>query len=336
MIRRALAPLLVSVAITSCGMFGPDPQAVSLPLAFGARVTDGELRLWTGSPCHDVTRVTVRFTSDAKLIFEPAPGRRADVDYLTLDGPNPGLRVEEALPDGFDWRTAEQVDLWIDGAAGEGSKRALVADIVAGSADHPEDTYWFQDVGWLGPDDVDELDGKTFLTPCTPDPARQPSLPPAFGVRVTDGALRIWTGSPCTDVNGVTLDFIGEPPGRGTTALTLIASDGPIEFDRFTLGEPLQGTRIAQELPAGFDWRSQSKLRLAVHTPNVHRDPTMDLAEVISGSASHPTTPTCSRASAGSIPIRSPIRTARRSSASAVPIRHDDRDLAIQRGEPRR
>jgi hypothetical protein len=286
-IRRSVA-ILVALAVSGCGFFGPDPQDVSLPLAFGARVTDGGLRLWTGSLCTGVTRMTVRFSSDAKLVLEPPPGGQADVDYLNLGGPYPGLNVTEALPHGFDWRTAQEVNLWIDGGAGEGSKRAIVADIVKGSAEHPDDTYWFQDVGWLNPAQVAEQNGKTFLTPCTPDPARQPSLPSAFGARVSDGKLRIWTGSPCTKVNGVTLGFTPETSKPGVVELGLVTSGDTVDFERYTLGEPLPGMAISEPLPEGFDWRTQVSLRLEVHTPQIHRDPTTDLGPVIEGSTSHP------------------------------------------------
>lgn len=162
----------VAFAASGCYFFGPDPEKVSLPLAFGARVTDGELRLWTGTPCTEVTGVTVRFSADAKLVLEPADGKPSEIDHLALGGPYPGWTVVQALPANFEWRTAEQVDLWIDGGDGEGSKRALMADVIEGSDQHPADTFWFQDVGWLNPGQVANLDGKIFLTVCTPDPER--------------------------------------------------------------------------------------------------------------------------------------------------------------------
>lgn len=167
--------MAITVAFTAsgCYFFGPDPEQASLPLAFGARDTDGDLRLWTGAPCSGATRVTVRFSADAKLVLEPADGTPAQIEHLDLRGPYPGWRVEQALPANFDWRTAEQVDLWIDGGDGQGSKRALVADIIDGSGRHPGDTFWFQDVGWLNPGQVADLDGKIFLTVCTPDPGKQ-------------------------------------------------------------------------------------------------------------------------------------------------------------------
>lgn len=172
MITRVALAVTVAFTASGCYFFGPDPEKVSLPLAFGARVTDGELRLWTGAPCSAVTRVTVRFSAGAQLVLEPADGEPAEFDHLELDGPHPGWKIVEALPADFDWRAAEQVDLWIDGGDGEGSKRTLMTDIVDESDRHPADTFWFQDVGWLNPGQVADLDGKIFLTVCTPDPAR--------------------------------------------------------------------------------------------------------------------------------------------------------------------
>jgi hypothetical protein len=46
-------------------------------------------------------------------------------------------------------------------------------EVIEGSESHPENTYWFQDVGWLDPADVAAQDGKTFLAVCTADPARK-------------------------------------------------------------------------------------------------------------------------------------------------------------------
>ena len=42
--------------------------------------------------------------------------------------------------------------------------------MIKNSADHPDDTYWFQGVGWLNPDEVKKQDGKTFLRHVHPEP----------------------------------------------------------------------------------------------------------------------------------------------------------------------
>src|SRR5262249_39615622 len=162
-----------------------------------ARVTDGQLRLWTGSACTDITHVTVNFSpGNARLLLQAPAGRTADVEYVNVDGPNDGLDVREQLPDRLAWRTAGTAALTGDPTPVAGSTQTKVPEIVNGSADHPSDTYYFEGFGWLDPDQLAERDGKSLLGLCTPDPAKQPSLPPAFGARITDSMLRIWTGSP--------------------------------------------------------------------------------------------------------------------------------------------
>jgi hypothetical protein len=163
--------VISTLAVSGCGFFGPDPEVASRPPVFGARVTDGQLRLWTGTPCTDVTQVTVTFSpGSARLILKPASGRGPEVEYLTLDGPNAGLDATERLPDGFDWRTSETILLIVDAATGAGSTPTSVAEIVDGSAQHPDDTYYFQGFGWLDRNQVAEQNGKSLLTVCTADP----------------------------------------------------------------------------------------------------------------------------------------------------------------------
>ena len=159
-----------------------------------------------------------------------------------------------------------------------------IAEVVKGSGEHPDDTYWFQDVGWLNPAEVAEKDGKTFLATCTPDPAKASSPPAAFGARVTDGKLRIWTGSPCAATTGVSLIF---KPGQVDQVLTAPDPAG-VAFDHLALGEPVPGLEVTKELPDGFDWRTQQSLQLAVRAATPDQGASVDLAEVLKGSAQHP------------------------------------------------
>jgi hypothetical protein len=48
-----------------------------------------------------------------------------------------------------------------------------LAEVLRGSAQHPDGTYWFQDVGWLDQAAVADKNGKTFLATCTPEPAKK-------------------------------------------------------------------------------------------------------------------------------------------------------------------
>jgi hypothetical protein len=143
--------------------------------AFGARVTDGHLQIWTGSQCRGVTALSLEFDpyqdNRAQWVLGASNGAGVDVEYFTLGKPVPGLQVTKALPAGFDWRGAESVQISVDGAQDGWGTTTHLAEVIKGSAEHPEDTYWFQDVGWLNPGDAAAKDGKTFLATCTPQPA---------------------------------------------------------------------------------------------------------------------------------------------------------------------
>ncbi len=176
MIRRLGVLIVAATAIASCGLFNDLEQdfSPSLPQAYGARMTEGELHVWTGSRCTDTKKVVFSFDPQGiRFILESDNFIRTtnkkvgtDVEYMTL-GPNPGWTVIQPLPPGFDWRTAKSFRFL---GAGLGEEAVDIATIVEESAQHPPDTYWFQGIGWLSPADVAAKDGKTFLAACTPDP----------------------------------------------------------------------------------------------------------------------------------------------------------------------
>lgn len=286
----AVAAALV-LALAGCHIFGKNPQAPSLPPVFGARVTNGHLHFWTGSPCTKVSRVAIAFSPGiTQLVLKPPPAEWAHFEFLSLDGPNPGLDVAEPLPAGFDWRTSETVDLWMTAGEGSGSTPTSVADVIDGSAKHPDDTYYFEGFGWLGPTQISEMNRKQLLTTCTPDPAKQPSLPTGFGVRVTNGRLPIWSGSPCAATTGVTLIFRTDPTKPTYSELSMGTGNNDVTgtFEHYTLGDSHPDFAISHDLPSGFDWRNQQELTLNVHTTERHWDPTTNLAEPINHSADHP------------------------------------------------
>jgi len=177
-VSAALAATTVVAVLAAChggDDWSPDAQfAPSLRPAFGARVTDGRLHIWTGSRCVDVVRVMLTFEPDRSRLVLTAPRERpASVEHLTLGGPYPGLEVTEPLPDGFDWRNAESIRISVDGDTVSWGSSVTVADVVEDSGQHPRDSYYFERVGWLNADDVAAQDGRTFLATCTPDPAKQ-------------------------------------------------------------------------------------------------------------------------------------------------------------------
>jgi hypothetical protein len=167
------AALLLLLGGTGCSIVGDDPEVASLPPVFGARVTDGRLQLSTGTPCPDASRVIVNFNPGSdRLILEPEPGPSATVATLTIGGPYPGLSPTEDLPAGFDWQRTQEVLLTVDSEpAGAGSTPVRIADFADASVDHPPDSFYYPGVGWLGPEEVADRNGRSLLTVCTPDPA---------------------------------------------------------------------------------------------------------------------------------------------------------------------
>ncbi|ORW79221.1 hypothetical protein AWC26_16650 [Mycobacterium shimoidei] len=171
MMRRVGALLVLAALVTGCDPLGK----ASLDPAFGARVTDGKLRIWTGSRCVGVTDISISFEPGrAELKLSSRSETGVDVEYFTLGGPYPaGLEISKPLPDGFDWRAEKSMFLSPHGGSSHWGTSTDLAEVLKGSDQHPADTYWFQGVGWLSPADVAAKDGKRFLAVCTPDPAKK-------------------------------------------------------------------------------------------------------------------------------------------------------------------
>lgn len=191
-IRQSGAILTVLIAlltVCACDPLGKQwYKPASLSPAFGARVTDGKLHIWTGSPCLDTTEVYLVFDMgkpSAPALKLTTPGASSqtnsnpatvniepgvDFEYLTIGGPYPGFDIDRALPTNFDWRTAQTLYLSVSGPPTTWNVSTSLAEVVAGSDKHPADTYWFEGVGWLGPAEVASLDGKKFIAVCSPDP----------------------------------------------------------------------------------------------------------------------------------------------------------------------
>jgi hypothetical protein len=164
-----VAAVVSLVAGCDDGRYDSAPGGAELKPAFGARVTDGQLRIWTGSECVGVTRFTLYFSPpDTRLVLEAASDQGVDVEYLALGGPYPaGLAVAEPLPADFDWRTAQEMRISVDSPTNGWGTTTELAEVVDKSAEHSDDTYWFEGVGWLNPAQVAEQDGRTFLATCT-------------------------------------------------------------------------------------------------------------------------------------------------------------------------
>lgn len=278
----AVAASLCAVA-TGC----PPKEETSLPSVFGARITDGKLWLSTGTTCDDVTRVTVDFPRDAELILEPPLGTEADVGQLSVEGTTRGLDVVQPLPSGFDWRTADYVSLDVYAATGGYHASVPLADVLEDSGDHPNDTYFFGEAGWLNPQQVAEGDGREFMTSCTPDPVRSKPTPEQFGVRVTDGRLQMWAGRRCVDVYEVYTFFSREGQDPPQVKLELLG-DGPTDFSMLTLGDPVPGLAVRTALPPGYDWRQAQRMTLGVRIDGVARGSNIETAEPFTRSDRYP------------------------------------------------
>ena len=117
--------------------------------------------------------MVVLFTPDAgRLTLAPVSGT-VELDQLTVGGPYDSLQVTEQLPDGFDWRTAEEVTLIVTAPEGSGSTPTQISEIIDGSSEHDTDTFYFQGIGWLDPQQVAEQNRRSLLTICTTDPTKQ-------------------------------------------------------------------------------------------------------------------------------------------------------------------
>lgn len=300
----------VAIALAGCeSHHGKSPFETSLPSAkFGLRVTGGQLQLWTGSACEGTTQVVVRFDSPAagdnqlrlnapSYMEEDGLTPGVEFEHLRLGGPYPGLIVKDDLPTGFDWRTAESVSLDVFGppyARGIGGLQfaPIATEVIEHSAEHPEDTYYFPDLGWLNPSEVAAKDGKEFLTVCTPDPGRGEGIDAVVGVRVTDGTLRFWTGSPCPFDSGAVLTF---QPGQAEAVLQKTEhSSEDVEYLSFGGVDP--EFTVTHPLPEDFDWRTAKSVlfRLVETDRALNRknqlvwSKTTPLATPIAESSQHP------------------------------------------------
>lgn len=166
-----LSALAVAAALAGCRTenkpWSDAPFAAPMRPAFGARVTDGKLEIWMPPGCVGVRSVEVGFGFGPKLVLTDASGT-ATLERVTVGGPYPGLTVTEAPPPDFDWRTEEYLFLDVQSTPGGYPATARTAEVVAGSDNHPADTFYFEGVGWLDAAGVAESEGKEFAGVCTP------------------------------------------------------------------------------------------------------------------------------------------------------------------------
>ncbi|MFI6043893.1 hypothetical protein ACIA8C_19850 [Nocardia sp. NPDC051321] len=120
-----------------------------------------------------------------------------------------------------------------------------------------------------------------------------PSLPPAAGFRVDDGVLKLWTGTVCDGVTGLTLIFdsgtqqsteqvwTAPRPGVPVERMDLLRTTGPPAPDS---GGSLQ---VQKPLPADYDWTKAGSLNFSVDGPKAY-GARVDVAQILRESARHP------------------------------------------------
>jgi len=179
---RVAGPALLVVALTGAcrttAQFAP-----SVPAEAGFRVEGGVLKVWTGTPCNGVFRERLTFDVGTHESTDvewgaPRPGVLFErMDLLKITGepvtePRVDLHLEQPPPTGYDWTKAEALNFAVDGPSAWGS-RVDVARVLRESPQHPAGSYLFGAIGWKDPADVGRENGRSFITICTPDPARE-------------------------------------------------------------------------------------------------------------------------------------------------------------------
>ncbi|MGH3876848.1 MAG: hypothetical protein ACRDSK_07390 [Actinophytocola sp.] len=129
---------------------------------------------------------------------------------------------------------------------------------------------------------------------CDTEAQYAPSLPPAAGFRVDDGVLKLWTGTPCRGVTGMTLIF-----DSGTAKSTEQVWSAPrpgVSLERMDLlGTAAQGSasdsaeplQVKKPLPADYDWTKADSIVFYVDGPRAN-GARGDVDQVLTESARHP------------------------------------------------
>lgn len=128
---------------------------------------------------------------------------------------------------------------------------------------------------------------------CDSEAQFAPSLPPAAGFRVDDGVLKLWTGTPCRGVTGMTLIF---DTGTRRTAKQVWSAAAPgVRLERMELLSTAEGSspdsagalQVDEPLPADYDWTKADSLNFSINGPTAH-GARIDVDQVLTESARHP------------------------------------------------
>ena len=128
---------------------------------------------------------------------------------------------------------------------------------------------------------------------CDTEAQFAPPLPPAAGFRVDDGVLKLWTGTPCLGVTGLTLIF---DVGTGhSTEQRWTAPQPGVPVERMDLlrtaggssPENGAGLQVQKTLPVDYDWTKADSITFYVNGPKAN-GAKVDVARVLRESAEHP------------------------------------------------
>ncbi|MGW4113992.1 hypothetical protein ACWEFJ_24235 [Actinosynnema sp. NPDC004786] len=120
----------------------------------------------------------------------------------------------------------------------------------------------------------------------------EPSLPTAAGFRVDDGVLKLWTGTSCRGVTGVTVVF-----DSGTTRSAQQTWSAPrpgvllehMDLLGTTGGSPAtpEPLEVRKALPEDYDWTEADWITFSVDGPSAH-GARAEVDRVLDESARHP------------------------------------------------
>jgi hypothetical protein len=128
---------------------------------------------------------------------------------------------------------------------------------------------------------------------CDTEAQYAPSLPAVAGFRVDDGVLKLWTGTPCRGVIGMTLIF---DTGTEKTAEQAWSAPKPgVSLERMDLLATAQGSsldgagplQVEEALPADYDWTKAESINFSVDGPTAN-GARVDVDQVLTESARHP------------------------------------------------
>ena len=133
----------------------------------------------------------------------------------------------------------------------------------------------------------------TVTAACDTKAQYEPSLPPAAGFRVDDGVLKLWTGTPCQGVTGLTLIF--DTGTKESTKQVWTAPPPGVTVERMDLLTTAKGSspptggalQVQKPLPAGYDWTTATSINFSVDGPKAF-GARVDVAPVLNESARHP------------------------------------------------